>query len=223
MALIEIDADGHQLTPEFLRRRGLRAAVGAEVRLRAGDASAERDARAALGDLVDAFLHDRQGNTDLFRRAHRLGRMLSEIVGCRWTPDAEQYELRCPVVALHRQVAFSIAWTLDARCSICEAEPFACNHAPGEIYDDELCGYEAGPPMPGLHHIALTANPDFIYTWHQPQHAEVRTLKASGTIERAGDPVLCTHCESCTGFPAEGDLDPVTRFRRAVEADADDE
>jgi hypothetical protein len=222
MALIEIDADGNELTPEFLRRRGLRAAVGAEVRLRAGDASAEPDARAALDDLVDAFLHNRHGNADLFRRAHLLGRILSETVGCRWKPGAKQYELNCAIFALHRQVAHSIAWTLDARCSICEAEPFTCDHAPGEIYDGEVCGYGAGPPMPGLHHIAWTANPDFIYTWHQPKHLDVGTLKARGTIKRAGDPVLCTHCESCFGIPDEGDLDPVTRYRRAGEAHADD-
>src|SRR4051812_40789103 len=120
MALIEIDADGNELTPAFLRRRGLRAAIGAEVRLRAGDASAESNARAALGDLVDAFLHNRDGNADLFRRAHLLGRILSETVGCRWESGADHYELSCAVFALHREVAHSIAWTLDARCSICE-------------------------------------------------------------------------------------------------------
>lgn len=223
MALIEIDADGNELTPAFLRRRGLRIAVGAEVRLRAGDASAESDARAALGDLVDAFLHDRESNADLFLRAHVLGRVVSETVRCPWKPGTERYELRCPVLALHQQVAFSVAWTLDAACSICGAGPFECDHAPGEIYDGERCGYGLGAPLPGLHHVAVTANPDFLHTWHQPIHEDVPALMAAGTIRRAGDPVWCTHCESCPGVPDEGDLDPVTRFRQAAVAHAHDE
>jgi len=66
MALVEIDSDGNEVTADFLRRRGLRDACRAEIGMRLGNPDAEAIGRAALGDLVDAFLHDRQGNAGLF-------------------------------------------------------------------------------------------------------------------------------------------------------------
>jgi hypothetical protein len=218
MPAIEIDADGQELTPEFLRKRGLRGAYRAELGLRLGDARAEKVGRAALADLVDAFLHDRRGNANLFARAHRLGLELSLHVGCHWTPGQDRYELRCAIFALHRPVAHSVAWTLDSVCSICGAGPFSCEHIPDETYDGELCELSVGGVLGTFDHIAFTANPDFIYTWHQPQTVDVTRLKADGAIKRVGDRLRCTHCRECPGLagPNQEDLDPVGRWERLV-------
>jgi hypothetical protein len=68
-------------------------------------------------------------------------------------------------------------------------------------------------------HVALTANPDFIYTWHQPVSIAADQLISDGVIDEHGDDAFCTHCLACDGVPTDGDLDPVDRWARLV-ADA---
>jgi hypothetical protein len=217
---VRVDDDGELLTPRLLRRRGLRGAHDAEFGLRLGDSEAVEQGRAALGDLVNAFLHDRRGNAALFVRAHRLGKELSLREGCRWTAGEETYELRCPIFALHRTVAHSVALTFDSACSVCGAGPFTCDHVSGETYDGAVCHHANGRLLGGLDHVALTADPDFVSTWHQPQRAETARLLADGKISKAGDILCCRHCRNCTGLaePTDGDLDPVQRWESIVAA-----
>lgn len=178
---------------------------------------AERVGRRGLAALVDAFLHERRTHADLYWRAHRLGALLCERIGCEWEPGEDQYTLRCPIFALHRPVAHSIAMTMTTKCSICGAGALQCDHLPGETYDGAVCRVAADKIVGGLDHVALTADPDFVYTWHQPQKASVADMLADGIIERVGDRAVCRHCVQCSGEAAEDDLDPVARWSRVVE------
>src|SRR5271154_2441951 len=139
MTLIQIDTDGNNLTPEFLRRRGLRRSLAAEIALTHQQNGGVEQAREALSDLVDAFLHDRHANADLYARAHRLGAMLSRNEGCRWRSGSETYTLACPIYALHQPFAHSVAMTVTTHCSLCGADTLQCEHVPGESYDGQPC------------------------------------------------------------------------------------
>jgi hypothetical protein len=211
MTLIDLKWHGRELPAAVLRREGLRAAVEVEAGLEVAHPDAERVGRDALRALVDAFLGDRDANSDLFERAHALGRRLCEAVDCRWEPGEDAYTLRCPIYALHRSFAHSIAMTVTTECSICGAEALSCEHVPGREYDGGSCVSKVTGISP-FGHIALTANPDFVYTWHQAQEVPTRRLIDDGIIQKAGDDAFCTHCVDCNGAPNEGDLDPVTRF-----------
>lgn len=211
LRLIELKRHGEEQSPQVLRAEGLRQGAEAGLHLVHGEVDAEQTARAALRTVVDAFLADRQANADLFAYAHRLGKALSSNLGCPWTVEGQKYTLDCPVMALHRPMAHSMAFVETTECSICDAEAFACMHVPGEIYDGKLCQLRGtGFGLGG--HIAWTANPDFLYTWHQEDAVPASELIADGKIQKAGDVVHCRHCEECPGRPTEGDLDPVTRY-----------
>jgi hypothetical protein len=217
VSLVQIDESGQELTPAFLRRRGLRTAVAAEIALHAGDEQGAELARRAIADLVEAFLHDRTGNANLFARAHRVGALLSATARCCWTPGPEKYTLRCPIYALHQTWATSVAMTVTTRCSICGAGELQCDHRLGETYDGEECRRVAESIGP-LGHVAFTANPDFTYTWYRDQEVPTADIVADGTIAAAGDPATCSHCQECPGLygPSAGDLDPMGRWEEMV-------
>ncbi len=222
MVYLEVDEDGEPLTAERLRDRGLQGERAGQILLRWAPerrAEAEKALRGALSDLVDAFLVNRKKHSDLFARAHVLGRDIAIKVGCPYSYDAEEqrYTLSCPIFALHRQVAHSVAWTLITKCSICGAGSFECDHIEGETYDGELCGMNI-ERVAGLGHIAWTANPDFLYTWHQPQQIDAKDLLGTGKINEPGEEIRCEHCIGCRGVigPTSGDLDPQARFAAAV-------
>jgi hypothetical protein len=217
VTLVRIDDSGQELTPAFLRRRGLRTAVAAQVVLVSGGHGGAELARRAIADLVEAFLHDRIGNADLFARAHRLGALLSTTAKCFWSPGPESYTLSCPIYALHQTWATSIAMTVTTRCSICGAGELECDHLAGDEYDGNECQRVVESIGP-LGHVALTANPDFTYTWYRDQQAPTSALIADGVIRSVGDPATCSHCTGCPGFhgPGPGDLDPVGRWEQAV-------
>lgn len=213
MSLVQLDESGQELTPAFLRRRGLRTAFAAEIGLRNGDERGPERARRAIADLVEAFLQDRRGNADLFARTHRVGALLSATARCFWTPGPETYTLRCPIYALHETWATSVAMTVTTHCSICGAGQLECDHLPGETYDGEECRSVVESIGP-LGHVAFTANPDFTYTWYRDQQVSTAEIVADGTIAAAGDPATCSHCQECPGLnrPSAGDLDPVGRW-----------
>ncbi len=209
--LMDLERHGEEQSPRVLRAEGLRQVAQAGLSLELGEEGAEQALRAGVRTIVDAFLADRQANADLFTLAHKLGEVLSSDLGCPWTVQDDAYTLRCPVTALHRPVAHSMAFVEMTECSICDAEPFACTHVPGDVYDGQLCQLRVtGFGLGG--HIAWTANPDFLYTWHQEDAVTASKLIADGKIEKAGDIVYCQHCQECPGKPAEGDLDPEKRY-----------
>jgi hypothetical protein len=187
---------------------------------------AETAGRTALALAVDAFLTDRPNNAELFAAAHRLGDHLSATFTCRYSYDAarDEYERMCPVFALHRGVAHSVELTRTTICSICGAAAFECLHVPGDVYDGELCSMDAERLLP-MGGIAFTADPDFLYTWHQPLTATSEEMLEAGLITTAGQDIFCTHCQTCDGLPDPGDLDPVRRYReaRAAHAATDDQ
>jgi len=223
--MILIDLARHSEAPPapVLRRSGLRRAYEYEMAVRRGDPNAESTGRAALRALVDAFLRDRRRNADLFEQAHRVGAEVQARHGCSWTydPDEAEYELMCPVYALHRPVAHSLEMTLETSCSICGAGALQCLHVPGQEYDGTECRSEVRRILP-LGAVALTADPDFLYTWHQPETVPAAKLVADRVIRRPGDPAWCRHCDECQGRPSDGDLDPVRRWRDWVNAAKED-
>lgn len=214
MAFVKIPDDADP-SPEALRRDGLRAAVHAEFDLQRGLDGGVARARKAIRHLVDAFLQNRRANARLFVRAHQIGRLLSETEGCLWTPGPDQYVLECPIYALHRGVAHSLALTQTSICSICGKGDFECSHVPGRMYDGEQC-WSVVESINHVGHVALTANPDFLDTWHQPQRVSTNTLLERGVIESAGQAAYCRHCQSCAGNPTKDDLDLENRFGRFV-------
>jgi len=219
LAYLELDDDGEPLTAQRLRDRGLQRERDGQIERRYGSGDGEATLRSALADLVNAFLTDRRGQADLFARAHRFGHELSRGDGCRFSYDPEEirYTIRCPIFALHRPVAHSVSWTLLTECSICGAEAFGCDHLGGQEYDGKLCEMKVAK-IADFGHVAFTANPDFLYTWHQPQQLDAEELLARGRIERLGETLSCPHCQGCRGSigPTEGDLDPIGRWQRLV-------
>lgn len=216
LILIDLEWHGRELPPKILRRQGLRGAFRCRTGFEIGHPDAETDGRRALRSLVDAFLQDRVTNADLFERAHELGRLLNGTMGCFWTPGEENYTLQCPIFALHRGAAHSLAMTLTTACSICGAGSLECEHVPGWEYDGVPC-FSRVVEIASFGHIALTPDPDFTYTWHQPQTAATGQLIAEGIIRRVGDRAECTHCSECVGRPTPDELDPVSRFNRLRE------
>lgn len=215
MPYVEVDEEGEALTPDRLGRLATRVAYEAEAALYNGVDGAEAAGRSALPAMVDAFLADRRANERMFPRAHRLGLQLLETFGCWYEYDKTRstYALGCPVPRLHAQIATSIAWTLKTACSVCDAEPFSCDHMLGEEYDGVECFYAVGG-VERIDHIALTANPDFAYTWMIATDVSVDDALARGGIRQPGERLACTHCSDCygAGGPRPEDLDPSIRL-----------
>lgn len=215
ITLIDPNWHGQDQSPDRLRAAGAAQSREALLELRRGDEGAERLARRALRTLVDAFLADRRTNADLFAAAHALGDIVQSTFGCPLKFENDTYIIRCPVMALHREVAHSLAMVEITECTICGAGPFDCLHVPGETYDGQLCQLRVtGIGSDG--HIAWTADPDFIYTWHRDFDVSTSDLIAADNIKKAGDTAHCHHCQNCPGHPTQGDLDPVKRFQDAL-------
>ena len=217
-----IDDDGTVLTSSILRKRGLRAAQQTQMGIRVGARDAEQVGRAALAQIVDAFLLDRASQPSLFAIAHRLGKQIMAAHGCpfEYDDEAQRYRRECPVLTLHAVFGTSIAWMWEVCCSVCGAEQFACDHVPGESYDGELCGYRSLRLL-AIDHIAFTADPDFIHTWITNTQFTADELLRAELIDAAGQTVYCTHCADCEGQPTADDLDPVSRWQRLVAENAD--
>lgn len=215
LTLIDAERHGREPEPAELREAGLPAAERAEAALRAGVPEAEDFGREALRVVTDGFLGDRVGNWDLFERAHRLGQTIAETAGCWWTPGEKSYSVNCPVFALHRNVAHSVAMNTTRECSICGAEPLDCEHLDGHVYGDEICVFKVTAIAP-FGHVAWTADPEFTYTWHRPERLATDWLLSQGIIAVSGEPAACTHCLNCPGTPSDDDLNPIGRFERLV-------
>lgn len=215
LTLIDAERHGREPEPAELREAGLPAAERAEEALGAREPGAEDFAREALRVVTDGFLGDREANRDLSERAHRLGKRIAETAGCWWTPGEESYSINCPVFALHRNVAHSVAMTTTRECSICGAEPLDCEHLDGHIYGDEVCVFKVTAIAP-FGHVAWTADPEFTYTWHRPEKFATERLLSEGIIAASGEAAACTHCLNCPGTPSDDDLDPIGRFERLV-------
>jgi hypothetical protein len=216
---LEVDKDGHLIRARRLRRLGVRKAYEMQMAIATQRTDAEELGRSAISSLVQAFLVDRVGEADLFAVAHRIGRDLSQRVGCRARYDAAEqtYTYDCPIHTLHANVATSIGWIWEGACSICSARILECEHVPGELYDGEPAYYKTRALL-RVDHLALTAQPDFHYTWIVANQRSAGALIAEGTIRNPGEAAVCNHCEYCYGCGAASaeDLDPVTRWNRLM-------
>jgi hypothetical protein len=195
-----------------LRREGLRSFRLGLAGLKHNQRNAERLLRSSLHDLVEAFLEDRQRNADLFALAHRIGLILVQTFKCpyEWREADRRWYQDCAVLALHRRIAFSVAWFWARRCTICGANEFDCVHVPGESYDGQVCEFERDKAI-GIEHVALTSNPDFTHTFMQSDQATERdVLEQFGRPLGHSESLFCNHCRNCRGYfgPDEDDLDP---------------
>lgn len=223
--MVEIGDDGVARDAAWHRGKGQRALYEARMTAESTVAtSAEEPYRRAISHLVDAFLQDREGHSECFAYAHRAGAEVNGLVGCQYDYDAKAqvYRLECPVFALHAHAGTSIAWSLSTACSICGASAFECDHVAGEFYNGLQCGHQPDG-VHAMHHVAMTPNPDFAYSWHWPEQHAAGELVGHGLIRRPGEPVFCNHCQECPGRwgPQADDLDPVGRWQRLRKTDRD--
>jgi hypothetical protein len=163
-------------------------------------------------NLVEAFLEDRQENAALYTLAHRIGWILVNNFKCPYTEDEEtgDWVNTCEIPALHRRIAFSVAWFWTMRCSICGATDLDCDHVPGAIYDGEVCSLDRDQFV-GFDHVAVVTEPDFTHTFIQPDRGSKAEIERQfGGPLPEGMTVFCNHCRNCAGYfgPTEEDLDP---------------
>lgn len=166
---------------------------------------AEEKYKSALRALVEAFLEDRLGNSDLFGVVHRVGREYESRFGCRFDFDEKTQEWvnDCPVQGLHARVGFSIGAAGISTCSVCGADELECDHVPGLEYDGEVCIREIVDMA--LDHVAITPTPDFTSTFIQTTRRPKSDFKPL-----PGQVPVSVHCRDCYGIdgPTEDDLEP---------------
>lgn len=193
------------------RVEGLRGMRAGRILLSSGKRQeAEKLLRAALSDLVFAFLLDRQGNAQLFTVAHRVGALIENEFGCKFVydPETDAYMSDCPIAGLHSRLGMSAAFTTASTCSICGAEDFDCSHVPGRLYEDELCR-RRDVRLIAIREISMTPNPDFAETFvqHVDRPRSDFEAEANSKIPR-GAVIYNHHCRNCSGVPSAEDLDP---------------
>lgn len=184
-----------------------------------GNRKAEESLRSAIDHLVEAFLEARHENQGLFTLAHRIGRIVEVEFGCalEYNEKEDTYNHRCPIRGLHSSMGMSIAWFQPTRCSICAAPDFECDHIPGDRYQGVECRRISDGPV--IDHVALTANPDFAYTFHIVVPTPRAEIEQDLGKLNPGQPVYSDHCRDCPGAdlgPTPADLNPEQEFRRLV-------
>ena len=164
---------------------------------------AEKKARDGLRILRSAM--NWLEGTDDFETAHsaldEAGRYTRETFGCWLTLDEQGYAVTCPVSLAHNRVGLSIGGIVrEARCSVCQLDPYDCDHITGEYYDGILCVRE-------VHRIDLL-EVSFVTRPAQPD-ARIERMSVSarelqqhlGTKWKPGMPVSCDRClTSCSGL-----------------------
>ncbi|RYG30277.1 hypothetical protein EON81_25230, partial [bacterium] len=207
MVLIEVNSNGEYMDAAWYHRLGIQAL--AEARWRYDVLLAREAARASLirsrrnvldaiaagrelreiaelyrdavRCLVEAFLTDRTNYANCFTWAHRAGEELEQRFSCDWSYDetTQDYYLSCPIDALHQMWATSVGWVTSKRCSVCHAPPLSCAHIPGREYGDVTCHLEY-EQFESFDHVAMTANPQFSYTWHRRRTESAAALLEEG-------------------------------------------
>jgi hypothetical protein len=200
-------------SPRFLSARGMAMAMSAQVALAGDDPDAERQARGAIEVLVDAFLADRRSNRACFTLAHRLGRTVNRLYGCRLTYDADSqtYSNTCGVLALHGRIALSPGGPAFSVCSNCGAEDFECDHIPGRVYEGRLCFRTITEwPIEEISLVRIPRDPR-CYRVHTPITMQEAERLRRGPLGPDEHPI-CEHCRDCRAIhgPTEEDLDPAS-------------
>lgn len=203
------------LAPHEYARQGRELRDRAVQALGAGErGEAETLARLAIEQLVDAFLFDRSGHRACFREAHGLGKAVAQIFECplKTRDHGASWVRDCGISALHQRVGLSRAGTSRGRCSICDAEDFACDHIRGRTYEGHRC-YRIIYEM-DLLEISLVQFPD------DPRCYRLQAVHSRRDVEAAfdgplppGATPLCTHCVDCPGAVAGATDDDVDQSR----------
>jgi hypothetical protein len=191
--------------PKELRRRGQRLAVQGVAALDHAPGPAEALLRRAIEHMVDAFLLDRQGNADLFVRAHELGALVEQVFSCAWKTDHRNtYVNDCGILALHSRLGLSPGGTTWGRCSLCGARDSECDHIPGAIYGGQRCARRIEDW--DLEEVSMTQRP------REPRCFRTWAHVPRSNARRAGGrtPGRCWHCRTCSGraAPTADDLNP---------------
>lgn len=192
------------------RLEGVQAARRGLSLLRTEKKAAEKELRAALHDLVNAFLTERQGNRALFTMAHGIGRTVEREFGCwlDYDPKIDAYWHECPVAALHSRMGASAGMVTSSACSICGAAEFQCDHIPGQVYGASLCR-RVDPKVVSLRETSLTQDPDFPETFATCAALSRTEFEIEpGVAVPVGTPIRSNHCWTCTGVPTREDIDP---------------
>ena len=193
---------------------------------------AEQHARRCLALAQQAFhwLDDGPLEGEAHADLHKYGKWTRENVstGCylKWT--GSEYEETCPVTLAHLRFGFSIGFTGNRICSICDSDISECSHEPGTWYDvrggsrsDGLCRI-CDEPDCSSHQEGTTYRVDCIVRVtigqiheislvRRPRQPEARLLAKPVEMEklkeffgpqfRIGMPVSCDHClNECSGF-----------------------
>lgn len=188
-------------SPIDLRRRAARLSYQGLSGLSSDRQAAEGALRGAIELLVDAFLLDRRGNLDAFRKAHELGALVEREFGCRWVHDraSRMSHNPCGVLALHSRIGFSPGMKTWTECMTCGAADFQCGHLGPRGVTRFEGGEVSFTPRP--------KDPRCFRTWIYLSDSEATMRPPSG--ETAID---CTHCAGCygRGGATDEDLDPAS-------------
>lgn len=207
------------------------------ARAAAADAAAESFGRQALAGYASAmnWLEGSEHFETAHDELHDVGRYCREEFpeGCDLTAAGDDFAQTCPVSLAHKRVGFSMGFTGNAICSICDSDVTECPHRPGNSYEVvaathpdgrcNICGskacahhltgqtYEAETRVSiteiyEIDHIALVAQPvqpDARLTSISISRRELETHLGYAIAD--GQSVRCDQClGECQGFTQVG-------------------
>jgi hypothetical protein len=99
-------------------------------------ASAEREARLAIGAIVTAFWWAEDSDEEEAQHIlmHKIGRWTRRRFGCSVAFEDGRYLRRCPIDIAHKRFGFSVGYTATLLCSICGDDVSECPHLRSKAY-----------------------------------------------------------------------------------------
>lgn len=199
---------GRPSLPDAYERDAKRKRTRGLVKLDLGKKKdAEKLLRESIEDFVNAFLFDRRGHEHCFTEAHKLGREVSSKFGCALKQkSATAWSIECGVFAFHSRLGMSFGGATWGHCSLCGAEDFECDHVPGQFYDADMCVREIYRVE--LDEVSLVQFPDDPRCYRVTTDSRIEDIEASmGRVLPKGAIPICEHFKTCSGQPAEEDID----------------
>jgi hypothetical protein len=71
---------------------------------------------------------------DQHRFMHKIGRWTRRNLGCELEFTGSGYKLRCPIAIAHKRIGFSIGFTAQRICSLCDQDLSECEHVQHRLY-----------------------------------------------------------------------------------------
>jgi hypothetical protein len=199
----------------------------------AGDPAAESVGRRALAGFASAmnWLEGSANFESAHIELHEVGRFCRNEfpAGCDLTTDGDDFAQTCPASLAHKRMGFSMGFTGNAICSICDSDVTECPHRPGYSYEVSavkhadgrcnICGSEvcadhlAGQIYEAETRVSITEiyEIDHVALVSQPVQPDARLTSISITRKelesRLGHPIVegqsvrCNQClDECQGF-----------------------